>query len=127
MKFGLFMCMFLLSSATHAMTCISEENASKKLVIEKFGVHAVGKIFPEPSGNGGSVMAGQKHFEIWSADGSSKMGYYTFYNQDGELVKFHYSSGPGGCRARACDATGFNTITGKLSVDGGDHEYFDCY
>ena len=35
--------------------------------------------------------------------------------------------GGGGCRARVCDPPVSSTITGKLSVDGGDYEYFDCY
>ena len=130
MKFGLFMCLFLLCSATHAMTCISEENPNKKLVIEPFGSYAIGKIYPQPRGGGGSVMAGKHTGLGWSADGSKKTSYYNFYNQDGELVTFHYKvigGGGGGCRARECDAPIFSTITGKLSVDGGDHEYFDCY
>ncbi|MBC77252.1 MAG: hypothetical protein CME64_14675 [Halobacteriovoraceae bacterium] len=131
MKFGLFMCLILLSSASHAMTCTSEENPNKKLVIEPFGYKATAKIYTEGQRNYyGSVMAGKFTGSAWSADGSKKVSGYTFYNQDGELVTFHYKvtgDGSGGCRARVCDAPPFGTVTGKLSVDGGDYEYFDCY
>ncbi|MBJ00704.1 MAG: hypothetical protein CME67_05680 [Halobacteriovoraceae bacterium] len=130
MKLGLFMCLFLLSSASHAMTCTSEENPSKKLVIEPFGYKATAKIYTEGQRNYyGSVLAGKFTGLDWNADGSKKVSGYTFYNQDGELVTFHYKvDGYGvGCRARVCDPRPNNTITGKLSVDGGDYEYFDCY
>ena len=131
MKFGLFMCLFLLSSVSHAMTCTSEENPNKKLVIESVGSYATAKILTEGQRVFvGSVLAGKYTGLGWNADGSKRMSSYPFYNQNGELVTFHYKvigGGGGGCRARVCDPPVSSTITGKLSVDGGDYEYFDCY
>tara|TARA_B100000212_G_scaffold43239_1_gene27894 strand:- start:86 stop:427 length:342 start_codon:yes stop_codon:yes gene_type:complete len=113
------------------MTCTSEENPNKKLVIESVGSYATAKILTEGQRVFvGSVLAGKYTGLGWNADGSKRMSSYTFYNQNGELVTFHYKvigGGGGGCRARVCDPPVSSTITGKLSVDGGDYEYFDCY
>jgi len=128
MKFGLFMCLFLLCSAGNAMTCHSDVNSNKVLVVESFGAYAIGKIYPQPRGDGGAVMAG-KYFVNWSADGSKGTIHYTFYNQEGELVEFvvkKASLGSGQCRAKLCQKPLGNTY-GKLMITGNEDEYFTCF
>ncbi|OUR93506.1 hypothetical protein A9Q84_18715 [Halobacteriovorax marinus] len=113
----------LLSAQSFALTCTSEDNAEKHLIIEKAqGDKVKGQTFVKATLN---LFVGTMSSTFLEEN-------YTLFNQNGEKFSFLLKKNTPifhGCRTRVCH-TPFETEEviqkGKLTTEDGEDEYYKC-